>query len=207
MSGHLSYGIWGVGLCDLKETPSRPTVGLLTGIVQKSQFCYVRDKLTRDYLGFCGLPEPIGCPCLVELAPVIQTGGGVLHVDNYTTAGADVYDAMERFVAEWAQKTNRPLFHTNNRIEAGSSANLEWNLNLYRKVDVILSSALHGCIIGVALGRKVIAVAGDRKIDSFMQAAGLGEWVCDLTEVNRVPELLTRIAEQPNRENYLNQLR
>jgi hypothetical protein len=207
ISGCLAYGIWGAGLCDLKETPSRPAVGLLTEIVQHSQFFFVRDKLTRDYLAHCDLPEPTGCPSLLELIPVTEPAWGVLHVDNYTTAGADVYDAMEEFAAKWAMQTCRPLLRTNNRIEPGSLENLNRTLDLYRKADVILSSALHGCIIGVALGRKVIAVSGDRKIESFMESAGLREWVCDLAEVERVPELFSRVAQQPSCESFLSGVR
>jgi polysaccharide pyruvyl transferase WcaK-like protein len=203
ISGCLPYGIWGAGLCDLKRTPSRPAVGLLTEIVQNSQFCWVRDQLTRDYLVHCDPPEPIGCPSLLELTPATEPAWSVLHVDNYTTAGADVYDAMEEFVSKWARQTCRPLLRTNNRIEPGSLDNLNRTLELYRQADVILSSALHGCIIGVALGRKVIAVSGDRKIESFMESAGLGEWVCDQAEVDRLPELFSVVAEQPSRESFL----
>jgi hypothetical protein len=203
---HMSYGIWGVGLCDLKATPSLPAVELLTEVVQKSRFCFVRDDLTRSYLKHCVLPEPIGCPSLLELSPIAQSGQSILHVDNYTTAGADVYETMECLAAEWAKESGRPLLRTNNRIEPDLAA-LHKTLDRYRSAEIVLSSALHGCIIGAALGRKVIAVSGDRKIDSFMRAAGLEDWICDQTEVNRLPELFRQVAEQPPCERNLDRMR
>ena len=44
--------------------------------------------------------------------------------------------------------------------------------------------------------KKIIAVSGDRKIDAFMEAVGLGEWVLDSREAHRTTELLKKIEDQ-----------
>jgi polysaccharide pyruvyl transferase WcaK-like protein len=92
--------------------------------------------------------------------------------------------------------TNRPYHRTNNRIPAGDSNALEANLRLYADADVVLSSALHGCIIAVAMGCKILAVSGDYKVESFMDAAGLSEWVCDIEEVDSLTDLLKNLHSQ-----------
>jgi polysaccharide pyruvyl transferase WcaK-like protein len=196
LADRVSYGLWGVGVCDLKLEPTLPPRDLIQDIVVKARFCCVRDKATQQWLSACNLPEPTGCPSLLELSLPLEHGRGILHVDNYTTAGVRVYEAMDAYAADWAQRTDRQLLRTNNRLHSQKAAELDRILNLYRKADIILSSALHGCILGAAMGRKVIAVSGDWKIDSFMQSVGLERWLCDVSEVDRVRDLLPAIEEQ-----------
>lgn len=62
-------------------------------------------------------------------------------------------------------------------------------------------------MVGVALQKKVIAVSGDRKIDSFMQAVGLGEWVCDNDDLAKLPILLNNIDGQPSCDQRVEKFR
>ena len=201
------YCLWGVGYCDLKREPSRPNDSLLHEIVAGSRFCVVRDKLTSTYLGGIDLPEPVPCPSLCVIKPPAEQGWGVLHVDNYTTAGADVYDAMELHGAVFAKATGRPFRKTNNRIRPESEADLAEVLNRYAASDVILTSALHGCLIGMAMGRKVLAVSGDWKLESLMEAAGLGRWVVGQEKVEMVPDLLRQLQHQPSAAGFVDAAR
>ena len=197
------FCVWGVGYCDLKREPSRAPRELLQEIVGKSRLCVVRDELTRRHLPACDLPPPVPCPSINAVKTPVTPGFGLLHVDNYTTAGAEVYEAMDAAGREFACQTGRPYHQTNNRIEAGSEAALASTLRLYAQADVVLSSALHGCILAVAMGRQVLAVSGDYKIEAFMQAAGLGEWVCDIDDVGRLPVTLAELTGQPRRDEFV----
>jgi polysaccharide pyruvyl transferase WcaK-like protein len=69
-------------------------------------------------------------------------------------------------------------------------------LDLYTSSDLVLTSRLHGCIIALALGRRVLAVSGDHKMESFMNAAGLNEWVCGLNEIESLPARLEKLSAQ-----------
>jgi hypothetical protein len=75
------------------------------------------------------------------------------------------------------------------------------------RADTVLSSALHGCVAGVAMGRKVLAVSGDRKIEAFMHAAGLGNWVIDASEVHRVPYRLRKLDAPPPAHDFIQRAR
>ena len=131
----------------------------------------------------------------------------MLHVVNYSTAGPGTYDAMVRAATDFAVEQGVAYRETNNRIKKGSEAELAKILSLYAASDIILSSALHGCIIGVAMGRKVLAVSGDRKIDAFMSAVGLQDWVLDYTEVHLVSDRLEKLAAQRSADALLADMR
>jgi hypothetical protein len=92
-------------------------------------------------------------------------------------------------------------------IRAGSEQELAKNLGHYAEADLILTGRLHGCIIGLAMGRKVLAVSGDHKLESFMQAAGLSEWVLGLDDMRSLEERLRRLPQQPTPAQFLDSAR
>jgi polysaccharide pyruvyl transferase WcaK-like protein len=207
IGAHVPFCIWGVGYCDLKREPSRAPRRLLEEIVGKSRLCVVRDELSRKYLCSCQLPPPVPCPSINVVPPPGEPGFGLLHVDNYTTAGEDVYAAMDAYGREFARRTDRPYRATNNRITDASEAALAKTLNLYVRSDLVLSSALHGCIIAVAMGRRVLAVSGDYKMEAFMEMAGLSDWVFDIERVSEIPSALASLTRQAWPGEFVHQAR
>lgn len=207
IAGRVPFCIWGVGFCDLKLEASLPARTLLETIVAQSSLCVVRDELTRRHLERCELPTPVACPSVAVLRKPQQDGFGFLHVNNHSTAGETAYEAMCDAGRDFAARTGRSYHETNNHIKAGNERAMQAALDLYAGSDVILSSGLHGCIIGLAMGRKVLAVSGDYKIEAFMKAAGLSEWVCDITEVGTVGERLASLSEQTPRREFLSRAR
>lgn len=203
----IPFCIWGVGYCDLKRERTCPPIDLLREIIAQSRLAVVRDELTRRHLGCSELPDPVPCPSVYALEPDRATGRGLLHVDNYTTAGAAAYKAMERCGRQFADETNRPFLKSNNRITPGSRTDLDNVLGRYARCDLVLTSALHGCIIALAMGRRVLAVSGDRKIESVMQAAGLGDWVLDLEELDHLPRRLMELPRQAEATRFLQSAR
>ncbi len=202
MSDRLRYCIWGVGLCDLKAEPSRPPLDLIQSAVRRSELCFVRDELTRAYLADKTIPAPVACPSLAEIDRS-PPGWGVLHVDNYTTVGAPAFDAMDTTCRDFASRTARPYRRTNNRLQPGRATDLAMSLELYLNSDLIVSSALHGCIIAVAMERPVLAVSGDRKIEGFMEAAGLGDWVVDHADLEQILPKLQSLSRQPSARPFV----
>ena len=196
------FAIWGVGCCDMKRQNSRLPAALIDEIVRLSRLCVVRDELTRAALSGCTLPPPVACPTMSLVEPAAP-GWGLLHVDAFDNVGEANYEAMEAFGQEFAAGTGRPFHSINNLIPAGSEKSLSAVLAHYKGADLILAGRLHGCIIGLAMGRKVLAVSGDHKVESFMQAAGLGEWVLDLCDVGSVPGKLRDLSGQPNPAEFI----
>ncbi len=190
------FCIWGIGYCDIKHEPSLPSNVLIEHIVQRARLCIVRDELSRTYLPTCSLPQPVACPSINFIDRLVETGIDVLHVVNYSTATPAAYEAMCDITKSYAEKKGIVYRQTNNLISKGNEKELEQLLAQYKKSGIVVSSALHGCIIGVAMGLKVLAVSGDRKIEGFMESVGLQNWVLDINEVNQLPDLLDKISEQ-----------
>jgi polysaccharide pyruvyl transferase WcaK-like protein len=190
------FCIWGIGYCDLKREHSHPPGKLMEDIINQSKLCIVRDELSRTYLPDCELPAPVPCPSINVISCSLPQEKDLLHVNNYSTAGADVYEHMVAVSKAYADAKGIIYRETNNRVEKDRVAEMQRLLDVYAKSEIVVSSALHGCIIAVAMGRKVIAISGDRKIEAFMEAVGLGDWVLDIEEMDLFEERLEQIPQQ-----------
>ena len=206
ISHRVPFCIWGVGFCDLKREHSRVATHLLEDIISRSRLTIVRDELTHQYLSACALPPSVGCPTfsLLEEAP---QSFGLLHVDAFDNVGEANFERMEEVGRAFAARTGRSYRRINNEILPGKESELARTLETYARADLILSGRLHGCIIGLALGRKVLVVSGDRKIESFMHSAGLADWVLDLDKIGELPQALDRLPTQPAPTRFLSEVR
>jgi polysaccharide pyruvyl transferase WcaK-like protein len=201
---NVPYVIWGIGYCDLKYEHTRPPLKLVEDIINKSKLSIVRDNMTRNYLKNCKLPEPVACPSLnVVKKDTRQDHHGLLHVDNYTTVGRKSYEIMCAAGQAFSEKNGLGYYSTNNRIKNGDENDMKLVLEKYMNSTYILSSALHGCIIGVAMGKKVLAVSGDWKIDAFMESVGLKDWVLDSKDTDHITEKLDELPNQREATSYV----
>ena len=203
ISGRVPFCLWGVGYCDAKRRDSRPPSGLLETLVRRAQFCSVRDDLSRQYLAACSLSAAVTYPSVCVLESATEYGHGLLYVDAYDNMGEHSYQQTVALLQEFAVLSGRRYRQVNNRIQAGSNMELERMLDAYRQSDLVVSSRLHGCIIALALGKKVLAISGDRKVESFMARAGLGQWVVDAANVQAIPEHLNGIEQQGSVQEFI----
>jgi polysaccharide pyruvyl transferase WcaK-like protein len=192
LAGRLPFAVWGVGFVDLKLEPSRASTDLLADVLRRARVVRVRDELTRSLLGAVPLPPPVPCPSHVAVPRRPPAGRALLHVDNLTTVGEDVYESMLAQGRAFAERTGRRFLETNNLIPKDDRAALARVLDLYGASDLVLTSRLHGAILAHSTGRRFLAVSGDRKVESYLQAAGLSSWGLDLAEAGSVG---ARLAE------------
>ncbi len=155
----------------------------------------------------CFLPKPVACPSINVVETIIEKGKDLLHVTNYSTATPETYEAMCVITEAYADGKNIVCRQTNNLISKGSEKELAEILCRYQLSGIVVSSALHGCIIAVAMGLKVIAVSGDWKIDAFMEAVGLKDWVLNYNEPHLLPQLLADIENQTATTTYLSSIK
>jgi hypothetical protein len=206
LAERLPFAVWGVGCCEMKRTSSRLPDDVLGPIVRRSRLCVVRDELTRRYLAPHVAAAVVPCPTLNAVGPR-PLGHGLLHVDALDNVGEAVYETMNRVGEAFAARTGRSFRAINNLIPGGSEKALASTLGLYANADLVLTGRLHGCIIGLAMGRKVLAVSGDYKVESFMAAAGLGDWVMGLDEIAALPDRLAALPGQPSPDGFLDRAR
>ena len=57
------------------------------------------------------------------------------------------------------------------------------------------------------MGRKVLAVSGDHKVESFMEAAGLSEWVCSVDDEQALRDALSRLHTQIQPTEFIQRAR
>ena len=191
------FVIWGVGYCDMKRERTIPPPKLIEEIVSRARLCVVRDDLTHRHLARCQLPPPVPCPAMVA----VPTAAAVpeprlLHVDHFDNVGKVIHEFMVKTGEMFAEKTGRSYRQTNNLLPGGHFKALGRIVELYTSADLVLTSRLHGCIMALATGRRVLAVSADHKVESFMAAAGLSEWVMDLDSSGSLMERLHRLPEQ-----------
>ncbi len=207
IAARVPFAIWGAGACDMKRERTHAPLELVREIARRSRLCVVRDELTREQLAGCGLPAPVACPTLNAVATMGGQQSRLLHSDNYDNVGAEIYERMVAVGEAFAARTGRSYRQTNNLIPSGHRGELKKTIDLYASADLVLTSRLHGCIIGLALGRPVLAVSGDHKVESFMRAAGLGDWVCDLDDVDSLPARLEKLSGQRLPVEFIGQAR
>lgn len=190
------FVIWGVGCCDMKRTNSLPPASLLHEIVNKSRYCIVRDELTRNYLSHCKPVPAIPCPSMTVVSDVPSKNFSMLYADAYDNIGPQVYEKTIKTLKEYATRTGRKYRQTNNIISQANESQLKQVVEMYTDADLVVASRLHGCILGVAMGRKVLAISGDRKIEAFMHSANLGDWVLNLEQIDQLDERLAMLPDQ-----------
>jgi len=200
------FALWGVGCCDLKRENTSVSKELMTDIVRRSRLCVVRDQLTWEFVSSRSLPDPVPCPSLSVIERREGPGRGLLHAVHAGIVDPETHQEICGIVRELAEKSGRPYRETRNRIDP-KARNLQLELEKYRNSDVVISSRLHGCIIAVGMGKKLIALSGDRKIDHFMDSAGLKEWVVEMDDIGRLPEMLVCIEEQENPRAFVDRVR
>jgi polysaccharide pyruvyl transferase WcaK-like protein len=199
----LRYCIWGAGACDMKMSGSRMSGRLLGAVAAKAELCVVRDRLTSDLIVTGDSLDVVPCPSTVVVSERRRAGTGLLHANNYDNVGDEVYQRVRAFLSGEATQRGEIFRETNNRIEAGRPQELQQNLDIYQSSELVVASALHGCIIGLSLGCKVLAISGDRKVESFMEAAGLGDWVLDLTEIDELEGRFADLSNQPSVDEFV----
>lgn len=204
--GERKFVVWGVGVCDMKARPSALERDLLRSIRARATLIAVRDDRTRALMD---LPDRqvIPCPSMNTVTTTPAAGRSLLYADAYDNIGEYAHRGVVQTLAEFAATTGRTYVQTDNTIEAGRTADLDTLLERYVAADIVVASRLHGCIIAVALGRKVLAISGDWKVESFMGQAGLHDWVVPADTLDTLEADLERLHQQPEVYDFVNRSR
>ena len=128
---------------------------------------------------------------------------------HYDVIGHRAWLRSTEITKTFCRETNRPYREFDNTIPGGRETqdDLELALGKYRSADLIVTSRLHGCIIGVAMGKRVLALSRDHKVDEFMKQADLSDWVCDPEDSEMFEARLQMLVAQPNRAYFVTETR
>jgi len=112
------------------------------------------------------------------------------RVHLFVTDPADmnaVQDVMEKLDSATRARCSVARTNTPNEL-----------LDLFRRLDVVISSRLHGVLIAIVAGRPVLALSHERKVRAVMADAGADPFCLDLptTSFSEVSESLRRLTDQ-----------
>ena len=173
--------LWGIGNCEIKDESTLLPRQLIEEIMIKTTILSVRDQRTAAWISHARSIKIIGCPSLSYFGNSRHfkssrqiTPTRMLYVKH---EGLEkVFDKeITAHIEKIASDNNFELKMINNFIPSALYKNEL--LDNYSWADVIITSRLHGCIIGYAYAKKVIAISNDHKIDEFMLAINSHEYV------------------------------
>lgn len=191
VSLRVPYVVWGVGICEKQLGDSQSLSRVLADVLQGAEMVVVRDPRSSEYLSTLSVESRIvPCPSAVLFDHTWPEGRGMLHVKHRKLLPRDTLDAISDILSNYATATGREYREVDNIVRAGSRHDLIGVLDCYARSDIIVSSRLHGCLIGAAMGKRVLAVSADRKLDAFMETVALEDQVIEETDIGNLEDLL-----------------
>jgi len=208
--------LWGIGVCVHKQGGAPLPIAAVEEVVRRARVVSLRDDLSRDYFQELNLPPALTCPSLgavtihcrrtgtgiVQSAP-LPLKDGLLHVAHDRLVSGAVKEKITSAAREMALRSGLRYRELDNLVPGGDEQGLKYLLDRYARASIVVSSRLHGCVMGIGAGCKVLAVSGDLKIESFMSAAGLQDWVLDVQDSESLADRLRTTGEQPATGKFL----
>lgn len=200
--------LWGIGVCVHKQGGAPPPIAAVEEVVRRARVVSLRDDLSRSYFHKLNPAPALPCPSLsavinhcrrtgmLEGAPS-PLKGRLLHVVHDRLVSGAVKEEMTSAAREMALRCGLCYHETDNMIPDGNERELTRLLDRYAEASIVVSSRLHGCVMGIGAGCRVLAVSGDLKIESFMSAAGLADWVLEGQDPGSISSNLKTVEEQP----------
>jgi hypothetical protein len=199
VAGRVPYCLWGLGLCGKPEALSTDSTELIRTIAQHARVCAVRDEMTRQFLGLADTTAPVPCPSVVaaqEVPPCDGPRRALLYVVHPDLVSAQNVQCVKSVLLAHALRHGLEYLETDHRTDQGESRQRDSVMSRYASASVVVSSRLHGCILGVAMGCRVIGLASDPKLTAFMHSVGLSDWLCDPGDVEAIAQKLEVLHEQ-----------
>ena len=186
--------IFGVGVC----LPDRNSAAAawerggvprdaVTALGNRLLYANVRDDLTREYYGLRDA-DVTYCPTLAFLNArfgVPRRGRNILYAHHEGLAHGKEGASLRALADDT----------TNNLMEAHSADAI---LAKYLAADIVITTRLHGAIIGMGLGRPYVAVAHDSKLRAFHRQHGGGILVEAAADVPGALEEARRLHPRPD---------
>lgn len=182
--------IWGVGGCwppdrQMSEEDRR----IIAEFGERCDLINVRDTLTAEYYGFRSA-HVAPCPTIVWLEQFrsMVCGGATLVADHHHLVPAEDLEKISTAVRShaedvlWTRNVQEPRFGLMDILR-----------KRYCRASRVVTTRLHGAIIGYGLGVPYIALSWDEKVRAFHAEWGGGE----LVDIDQLPDALSHPPEPP----------
>lgn len=192
----LRYVLWGIGINDTKRPslkhvlsqklmPKTIFLKKWKGIVKNSMISSFRDENTYRYFRGMNNSFKIGCPSINFILDHKRNlpKRVLIHSCNQYLLKYTEVKTVQKITDVLANNLGLEKVYTNREIRGIQEVH-EW-LDRYSSAHITVSSSLHGCILALSLGSKLIAVSRDWKIEGFLQMVDLEEAICDIDEIEK----------------------
>jgi polysaccharide pyruvyl transferase WcaK-like protein len=162
--------IFGVGVCQHKNVDKNTVLkqSLVENIINSSEATYFRaplpfhnDKVKETF-----------CPSIYHIFKNYKKQENVekklLYVSHESLVGKSNDLKIIEILKKYSEVNNLKYSQVNNI--ARDSSQVESTIDEYNKASLVVSTRLHGYIIATALGKKVLAISKDYKIDGFAKS-------------------------------------
>lgn len=200
--------IWGIGICQQRDLLANHISGeLIKEVVDRSVSFSFRDSATVSFIGLSD-DFVIGCPSMsysllnTSKLETDENEDVLLHVMHPELAGAN-NEIWIKSMGIMADSLGMRYCQIDNIVPVNSKKELTEMLELYERSKWIISSRLHGCILGATFNKKIIAISNDNKINAFMRDAGKSEWCFDISDFKEVQNKIYTLSKQASWLPYI----
>lgn len=164
--------IFGIGVCDHKDV-SKSTImnrDIIFEILNVSKINYIRSPI--NFLKSDKIEETF-CPSMYYVYDkYLKLAGSeknqLLYVSHESLVGKNKDLEIINNLQEYCKKNNL-LYTQINNIAKNQNA-IDFMMENYLSSKIIVTTRLHGYIIAKSLGKKVLAISKDNKIDGFAKS-------------------------------------
>jgi hypothetical protein len=194
-------GVVGVGI-DTVTPRFQPAVQAL---VDQACFFYVRDRDSQELVNH---PKVQVAPDLSFLYPLPRSVN-LSPSRSWPVCGVNLRKVPSLDVDRWIKTLRRlpvrlrgiPLstFGAWEEVQTlrqfDETCPAAFDPSLYQNLDVMVGMAFHSVVFAIQAGIPTIAIAYAPKVRRMFDHLGLGQWLLDLDEWDRLPELVERATE------------
>lgn len=165
--------LFGVGICDHKNKKNSTVLekSMIEKIISNSKINFIRHPF-----------DSIGMPVYFTYCPSMyfvsnnflcyanKKQNKLLYVSHKDLIGKNKDEEIRKHLQKFCIQNNMGYSEVDNIIRENNGINDI--MDLYQNSEIVVSTRLHGYIIAKTLGKKVVAISNDHKIEGFANAIG-----------------------------------
>lgn len=211
------YILWGLGVCENYRLTQLDSTDLdvLRTVLGNSLATSVRDKVSHDFCSQLGPAVQIGCPAHVAVASIRGqlecSDQHLLYVNHSDLTMVDEVGRINEIMRAHGEGIGTQTLLTCNNIMDPNMPVVEYLKTYYQSAKVIVTTRLHGAIIGLSLGKPVVIISKDTKLNSYFSRFELDSFITNsidnlprlLADVEYFPDVRHNVAEIVNRNVHM----
>lgn len=209
-TGKCRYILWGLGVCenDRLKKLTDTDMEIFQTIFKYSIVTSVRDKLTHNLFNELGSIAKAGCPAHVMITKLEINNESIdshlLYVDHSDLTTKEELDHISSVLNLYGMNIGiqKTLF-CNNLCHPKQPVS-QYLKTYYENAKIIVTTRLHGAIIGLSLGKPVVAISKDTKLNSYFSDFGLDSYITD--NIDNLTEILEKTKTFPDISKVLNKI-